>query len=232
MSGQLVWITGAGGLIGAELVRSASDWAPGMQPRGLSHDDIELLDSAAVEALFRAERPGAIIHCAAVSRSVVCEGQPELARRTNVEATRVLSELAADIPFLFFSTDLIFDGETGDYLEEHSPNPLSVYGETKAAAEEVVRQYPRHCIVRISLTGGKSPRGDRGFNEEMKNAWRAGKSLNLFVDEFRCPTAAAIVARAVWELVSKSAAGTFHLCSPDKVSRYELGRLLAERHPE
>jgi dTDP-4-dehydrorhamnose reductase len=66
----------------------------------------------------------------------------------------------------------------------------------------------------------------------MKNAWRAGKSLNLFVDEFRCPTAAPIVARAVWELVAKSAAGTFHLCSPEKVSRYELGRLLAERHPE
>jgi len=166
MSGKLVWVTGAGGLIGSELVRSASEWAGDLQPRGLSHAEIELLDFPGVERLFRAERPGAIIHCAAVSRSVVCESEPSFARRTNVEATRVLLDLAAEIPFIFFSTDLVFDGEKGDYVEEDSPNPLSVYGETKMAAEEIVRRHPRGCIVRISLTGGHSPKGDRGFNEK------------------------------------------------------------------
>jgi len=111
-------------------------------------------------------------------------------------------------------------------------NPLSTYAETKVAAEETVRRNPQHCIVRLSLTGGTSPKGDRGFNEEIKNAWRQGKTLNLFNDEFRCPTAAPIIVKAVWELATRGAVGTFHLCGAEKLSRYQIGRLLAAKHPE
>ena len=146
--------------------------------------------------------------------------------------TRQLVELAYDIPFIFFSTDLVFDGSRGNYLEEDQVNPLSVYGRTKAAAEDVVRTHPHHIIVRISLTGGHSPRGNRGFNEEMKNAWRAGKTLNLFVDEYRCPSTADVISRAVWELVANDARGTFHLCGAEKLSRYAIGELLAAKHPD
>ena len=224
------WITGAGGLIGNQLLNETPP--TGWRGRGLARAELDLLDHGAVERLFRAEQPGAVIHCAAISRSVDSQGAPDLARRVNVDATRLLAELAADIPFIFFSTDLVFDGTKGDYVEADQPNPLSAYGETKVAAEEIVRKHRRHCIVRISLTGGASPRGDRGFNEEMKNAWRAGKALNLFVDEFRCPAAAPVVARAVWELLAKDAIGTFHLCGAEKLSRYRIGELLAGKHPE
>jgi dTDP-4-dehydrorhamnose reductase len=107
-----------------------------------------------------------------------------------------------------------------------------VYGRTKAEAEELVRKHPRSTIVRISLTGGHSRKGNRGFNEEMKNAWRAGKTLQLFTDEYRCPSSADVVARAVWEMVGKGATGTFHLCGAEKLSRFEIGELLAAKHPE
>lgn len=100
------------------------------------------------------------------------------------------------------------------------------------AAEEAVRQHSNHAIVRISLTGGHSPRGNRGFNEEMKNAWRDGKTLNLFADEFRCPSTADVVARAVWELALNSATGTYHLCGSERLSRFQIGELLAAKHPE
>ena len=227
-----VWITGAGGLIGGELVRAASLDGRNFVARGLSRADADLLDFKTVQELFRKERPGLVIHCAAISRSPASQGAPDLAKRTNVDATANLADLAAEIPFILFSSDLVFDGTKGNYLESDPPNPLSVYAETKVAAEELVRKYPRHCIVRISLTGGHSSQGDRGFNEEMKNAWREGKALNLFVDEFRCPTAAPIVAQAVWELATKRAVGTYHLGGAEKISRYELGKLMASRHPE
>lgn len=227
-----VWITGAGGLIGNELIRSGRGGDSAYTPRGLTRSDVDLLDFAMVERLFRKEQPAAIIHCAAISRSVDSQGAPDLAKRVNVDATAHLAGLAVGIPFVFFSTDLVFDGSKGDYLEGDRIDPLSTYAETKAAAEEIVRHNPRHCIVRISLTGGTSPKGDRGFNEEMKNAWRSGRALNLFVDEFRCPTAAPVVARAVWELLQQGARGTFHLCGAERLSRYEIGQLLAERHPE
>jgi dTDP-4-dehydrorhamnose reductase len=228
----VVWITGAKGLIGNELVRSANQFAPEFKARGLSRADADLLDFSAVEALFQKERPQQIIHCAALSNNVICEGEPALAQEQNVDVTRKLLELASYIPFLFFSTDLIFDGSKGNYVEEDAPNPLSVYGRTKVAAEELVRAHPQHAIVRISITGGHSPRGNRGFNEEMKNAWRAGKALNLFVDEYRCASTADVIARGVWDLVKKNARGTFHLCGAERLSRYRIGELMAAKHPE
>jgi dTDP-4-dehydrorhamnose reductase len=228
---SLAWITGGHGLIGNQLVQLASQFAPNIIPRPVGREQIDLLDFDAVTALFRAQRPGWIIHCAALSQYAMCEANPEFAHKANVGMTRHLLTLARDIPFIFFSTDLIFDGDKGNYVEEDPPRPLSVYGRTKADAEDLVRRHPTHLIVRISLTGGHSPRGNRGFNEEMKNAWRAGKTLNLFTDEFRCPASADIIARAVWELIIKNARGTFHLCGAERLSRFEIGRLLALRHP-
>lgn len=231
-SDPIAWITGAGGLIGNELVQSAHRFAPGYYARGLAREDVDLLDFKKVEELFRKERPALIIHCAAMSRSVDSQGSPDLARRVNVDATAHLAALAAEIPFVFFSTDLVFDGTKGEYMEEDPTNPLSTYAETKVAAEGEVRKHPSSCIVRISLTGGISPKGDRGFNEEIRNAWRQGKTLNLFVDEFRCPMGAPVVAKAVWELCARRATGTFHLCGAEKLSRCAIGELLAQRHPE
>lgn len=185
-----------------------------------------------MDQLFSSESPALLIHCAAISKNPACEANPELARRVNFEATAHLAGLAENIPFYFFSTDLVFDGTKGNYVENDRPNPLSVYGETKVDAEESVARNPGHTIVRISLNGGVSPTRDRGFNEEMRRAWSSDRALNLFVDEYRCPMAAEVTARAVWELVTRQGTGLYHLCGSEKLSRYEIGKLLAARHPE
>ena len=228
----LVWITGATGLIGSELVRSAPRIAPNFLARGLSRADVDLLDTETLSRLFRNEKPHAIIHCAAMAQSGQCDANPDAANRINVELTRFLAELAAEIPFIFFSTDLVFDGEKGNYVEEDAARPLSVYGTTKAKAEDEVRRHTQHLILRLSLTGGHSSSGNRGFNEEIKNAWSSGKALNLFVDEHRCPSSSDVISRAVWELFLKGARGTFHLCGSERLSRYEIGQSLATKHPE
>src|SRR5436190_1637702 len=118
--GGVAWITGAGGLIGSHIFRaSPSDWIA----RGLTRTELELTNFAAVRAAFVRERPKLVIHCAALSKTLECEQHPEQARLNNVEVTRVLAELAADIPLLFFSTDLVFDGARGNYNESDAPNP-------------------------------------------------------------------------------------------------------------
>ena len=226
------WITGAGGLIGNYLVRSAPKFAPEIDVIPLTRQALELTDFAAVRAAFKTQKPQFIIHCAAISKSPACQENPTLARLTNVQATQNLVELAAAIPFVFFSTDLVFDGQKGNYVETNAVNPTNIYAETKVAAEEIVRTHPHHLILREALTAGRSPAGDAAFNEQMRQAWQAGKVLDLFTDEFRCPIPAVVTARAVWELVIKRVTGTFHLGGAEKLSRYEIGRLLANRHPE
>jgi len=229
---NLAWITGAGGLIGNYLVRTAPRFAPGWRVRGLTRPDLDLDDSAAVRNTFQKDLPQLVIHCAALSQTPACQKNPELARRLNVDVTARLAELAANIPFIFFSTDLVFDGRTGNYDESAPVRPLGVYAETKVAAEKIVLANPRHTVVRTSLNGGVSPTGDRGFNEQLRRAFARGETLRLFTDEFRCPIPAVVTARAVWELVAQNATGLFHVAGSERLSRLQIGQLLAARWPQ
>jgi dTDP-4-dehydrorhamnose reductase len=118
-----VWITGAGGLIGSYLVKTAPpDWKACALTRG----DVDLLDFDRVNLLLDVEKPGAIIHCAAISKNPLCDADPALAMKVNRDATVNLSASAAakGIPFVFLSTDLVFDGTKGKYVETDVVRPL------------------------------------------------------------------------------------------------------------
>jgi len=231
-SEDLIWITGAGGLIGHHLAQSAHEYAPNRRIVALTRSQLELTDFAAVRREFRRQKPGMVIHCAALSRSPACDANPALARQLNVEITALLAELAAEMPFVFFSSDLVFDGAAGSYNEEASVNPLSVYAETKVAAEQIVLRNPRHTVVRTSLNSGPSPTGDRAFDELVRKAWQSGQTLRLFTDEFRCPIPAEITAHAVWELTAQNRPGLYHLAGSERLSRWQIGEILAARWPD
>ena len=85
---------------------------PGASVVALTRERLDLADFSAVRAEFRRHRPRLVIHCAALSRSPQCEANPSLARQLNVEVTALLAELAAAIPFVFLSSDLVFDGQS------------------------------------------------------------------------------------------------------------------------
>jgi dTDP-4-dehydrorhamnose reductase len=229
---KLVWITGAGGLIGNYLVQTAPKFAPQWRLRALTRDQLDLLDFVAVRREFEKDRPQLVIHCAAITSVAGAETEPKLARRVNVETTRLLAELAAEIQFVFFSTDLVFDGRKGDYVETDAVNPIHVYGGTKAAAEEIILKNPRHTVVRTSLNGGVSRAGKRGFNEQLRRFLQTTSKMKLFTDEFRNPIFAGETARAVWGLANQNHAGVFHVAGAEKLSRWQIGQLLVKRWPE
>jgi dTDP-4-dehydrorhamnose reductase len=253
----LAWITGATGFIGNYLVRTAPEFAPRWRVIAVVRDGnmpslphagrdavpaspipsgnvrcLDLTDFDAVRHAFQSDSPQLVIHCAAITTSAEAQANPTLARRVNVEVTKWLAELAAAVQFVFFSTDLVFDGRKGNYVETDTANPIHIYGETKLAAEQIVLKNPRHLVVRTSLNAGVSRAGNRGFNEQLRLALRAGQGMTLFTDEFRCPIPAVETARAVWELANKSCAGLFHVAGAEKLSRWQIGQLLVQRRPE
>lgn len=227
------WITGAGGLIGSALLQSAS---PGWEVYGTTRQQVDLTDATSVRETFETIRPHVIIHCAAIASTVACERDPAQARTLNVDMTQRLAELAESIRFVFFSTDLVFDGRGGHYDETADVNPLGVYAETKILAERAVLKNPGHTVIRTALNGGASPSGDRGFNEELRRAWQAGRTVHLFTDEFRSPIAARVTSRAVWELIEQNHTGLYHVAGRERLSRWQIGQLLAQRwlqlHPK
>lgn len=227
MSQNRVWVTGSGGLIGNYLCRAAPVVLPDFDVVPMPRDRLDLQDSSAIQAAFRAGRPSAVIHCAAISRSPDCRNNPILAERVNVQATRLLHEEAEDVPFFFFSSDLVFDGKKGNYSECDSPNPLGIYADTKLRAEGYVLQNPLHTVVRTSLNAGVSPSGDRSFVEEIGRALIQKRPLKLFTDEFRCPVPAEFTALAVLLLLKARARGIYHIAGGERLSRYEIGMLTA-----
>ena len=228
----LVWITGANGLIGNYLVQTAPKFAPHWHVRALTRVPFDLLDFDAVHREFQKDKPRLVIHCAAISTLAEAQANPGLARRVNVEVTTVLADLATEVQFIFFSTDLVFDGRKGDYREADALNPLHVYGETKAAAEEIVLKNPLHTVVRTSLNGGVSHAGNRGFNEQLRRSLQTAQAMKLFTDEFRCPIPAVETARAVWDLANQGQVGLFHVAGAERLSRVQIGQLLIQRWPE
>ena len=233
MSKPTAWITGANGLIGNYLVQTAPRFVPGWRVRGLTRADFDLLDFAAIEREFDKDRPQIIIHCAAITTEEQALKNPALARQVNVGATQFLAQRAGEIQFVFFSTDLVFDGRRGNYPETDATNPLHLYGETKAAAEGIVLKNSRHLVIRTTINGGVSPSGRRGFNEQLRRSLQqAGSGMKLFADEFRSPIPAVETARATWELVQKNCTGIYHVAGAEKLSRLQIARLLVQRWPE
>lgn len=228
---KTAWITGANGLIGNYLVQAAPNY-PQWQVRVLTRAQFDLVDFKAIEREFKKDQPQLIIHPAAVSTIADAQKNPELAQRVNVEATKFLSELAADAQFIFFSTDVVFDGRKGNYSETDATNPLHAYAESKVAAEQAVLRNPKHVVLRTSLNGGISRLGNRGFNEQFYAAMKTGQGMKLFVDEFRCPIFAGETARAAWELAENHCAGIYHVVGAEKLSRYQIGQLLLAHRPE
>jgi dTDP-4-dehydrorhamnose reductase len=227
-----VWVTGSGGLIGGYLLQTAAQVVPAWTVVGLTRQTFDLEDASAVRAAFRRDEPELVIHCAGLTRAAACQQNPALARRLNVEATALLADLASAIALIFLSTDLVFDGRRGNYDESDRVNPLNAYGETKAAAEQIVLANPGHTVLRTSLNFGSSRSGDRAFNEEMRRAWRAGETLRLFTDEFRNPIAAEVTAQFVWRMARLGRPGLYHLAGSERLSRWEIGRLLAAHWPD
>ncbi len=221
------WITGAKGLIGNYVLQTFSKAPTSWRIRALTRTDLDLTDTASVRREFQKDSPKLIIHCAALAHTPSCEKNPALARKLNVEITAVLAELAANIPFIFFSTDLVFDGLKGHYDESAETNPLSVYAKTKIEAEKIVLANPKHTVLRTSLNFGDSLSGDRAFNEQMRKTVERGEPLKLFTDEFRCPIPAEETAHAVRELARQNRPGLYHLAGSERLSRWEIGRLLA-----
>jgi dTDP-4-dehydrorhamnose reductase len=225
-------VTGAAGLIGQYLVRSASRWAPGWVVEGVTRAQLDLTHASAVTAAFRQSQPQLVIHCAALSRTKDCEGDPERAQRINVDATVRLAQLAGNTSFIFLSSGEVFDGSAGWYEESAEPNPINVYGRTKLQAERVVLQNPLHTVVRIVLTAGHSDNGDRSFVEDMSRAAKAGNHVTLYADEYRCPLPAGAIARALWELAQQHKPGLYHLGGKERLSRWEIGESLLPWYPE
>ena len=191
----------------------------------------DITDYITLGNYFEDIEPDAVIHTAAISDANLCQQDKEKSYAVNVEATKNLAGLCCDynIPFVFTSTDLVFDGLKGNYTEEDSPNPVNAYGEQKAIAEqEVTRIYPPATIARLPLMFGYAEAGNSNYLQKFVQGLKQGQPAKLFTDEYRSVCGATSVSKGIIQLLGY--AGVIHIAGPEKLSRYQFGLLAAEAY--
>jgi dTDP-4-dehydrorhamnose reductase len=231
-------LTGSSGQLGGYLLRELASqdvaiiaWSGTHAETsfGVKLQPVELRDADAVKTAFELARPDLILHAAARTSVAECWKNPARAIQVNSRATARLAELAgsAGARMLLVSTDLVFDGTRGGYVEQDQPAPLSVYGRSKVAAEEAVLAYPRSVVARASLLFGPTVIGRPCFFDAQMNALREGRPIQLFADEWRSPLGHATAARALLRIIHSDFEGVIHVGGPERLSRLEMGQRLA-----
>jgi dTDP-4-dehydrorhamnose reductase len=191
---------------------------------------MDLLKPRSFPGVIQEAAPDVIVHAAAVTLPDECEKDRPKAYAINVTATQHLLESAPPAAiFIYISTDLVFDGEKGNYTELDERNPINYYGETKVQAEDLVMKRPRSVVLRVAKLFSHGSPFHSCFTNWMREHLVTKRQLRLFKDQYRTPVSVRDVSRALVRLVERGpAAELYHLGGPERLSRYDFGLIYAE----
>jgi dTDP-4-dehydrorhamnose reductase len=226
-------VIGASGQVGAALLRvlaarghqAVGTWAhhayPGLVP-------LDLADGASLVRLLGDLRPDWVLCPAALSHVDYCEEHPDEAFAVNLHAPLAAAQAAAraGAGFVYYSSDYVFDGVGGPFVEEHPTHPLGVYGRSKAEGEAaVLSALGRALVVRTSVVYGPE-RQEKNFVYQLIRACRGGAGFRPAVDQRASPSYNEDVATATVECCEREERGIWHLAGADTLDRMAFARLV------
>jgi dTDP-4-dehydrorhamnose reductase len=228
MTLQRLLVVGSNGLLGqkvvelfvrgssADITASSVEPAPVRALHSVAYRQADITSKKDVRALVSAVEPSVIINCAAMTNVDACETERELAWRINVSGVEHLADAAkrANAALVHISTDYVFDGKHGPYSEDDRPEPLSYYGKTKLASENVLRASDITCLIlRTMVLYGYAEGVKANFALWLIESLQKKSPVNIVDDQIGNPT-----------LVDDLA---YHVAGRDVLSRYDFAVALA-----
>ncbi len=187
-------------------------------------------DRTGLERLFEQHRFRSVLDCAGNCALKSCQLDPEMAWRINVEGVRNLIDMAEryDARMVHLSVDLVYSGAgSGGHVETDPTDPVTVYGETMVAAEELIlARLPATCILRISLPMGISFNGHAGAIDWIGSRFKKGKPATLYFDEIRTPSYTDCLNALCETALASPLAGLYHAGSPLPLSLFQIAQII------
>ena len=225
-------IIGGGGQLGSDLAEALRDTNEDVV--SLRRSELDITEASALRVNLSQYDPDVIINCSVYHPVDECENNPERSFAVNATAVRDLALAAKDLQatVVHFSSDYVFDGELGrPYQEEDAPTPVSVFGVSKVAGEQLLRAVlPSHFIIRTSglygLAGSRVKRGN--FVETMLRLGKQGGQVRVVNDLRMAQTSTQNLARQVLALIRSEHYGTYHASDHGDYSWYEFAKKIFE----
>lgn len=223
-------VLGSGGQVGNELCRYP--WPEDYRVTALDQPGLDITERDAVFGGLARLRPDVVLNAAAYTAVDRAESESAAAWAGNCDGPAFLAAACreAGIPLIHISTDYVFDGEqAAPYREDAPVNPLGVYGRSKAAGEQAVREIlPHHVVLRTAWL--YSAHG-HNFVRTILRLADEGSALRVVADQIGSPTSARDLAAAIVAIVGACATrkarwGTYHFAGAGAVSWYGLAEAL------
>ncbi len=222
-------VTGGEGMLGRDLAREAERMG-GFEVRAMGRGALDVRDRDAMLAQAEWLAGGWVVHCAANVNVEGCAREPEEARAVIVDGTAnaVALAQAAGARLFFPQSFLVYDGAVNPIPETETPRPLSLYGELKLEAEQLVRAgIPDPLIVRMAgFFGGEE--ADKNFVGRiipaMHNAIREGERTFKVGDRVWQPTWTRDLAFNALQLIRADASGLWHMACHGHATFADIAR--------
>ena len=187
-------------------------------------------DRDGLKRLFDQYQFRSVLNCAGNCALRACELDARLAWRVNVEGVRNLLDVVgpADVRLVHLSVDLVFAGKRdGGYREHDATDPVTVYGKTMVAAEQLLlSEVSRACLLRISLPMGVSSNGHAGAIDWIQSRFKKLRPATLYFDEVRTPTYTDCLSELCEAMLANRLAGLFHAGGPRPLSLYQIAQVI------
>jgi dTDP-4-dehydrorhamnose reductase len=222
-----VVVTGAKGQLGTDLVNLLVN--RGYEVYGYGREELDITNFDQVKQVISEVNPDVVIHAAAYTKVDLAESEPDQAFLINAYGTRnvaVASE-AVGAKLVYISTDYVFDGTTNTPYNEFAPtNPLGVYGKSKLAGEQFVRDlHSKFFIVRTSWVYGKH---GNNFVKTMLKLAQERDELMVVHDQVGCPTYTIDLGNCILELIQTEKYSVYHVSNSGHCSWYEFAKAIFE----
>ena len=229
-----ILITGASGQLGRSFVKKVYNK---YQILGTSRNSIDgipfiegdISNKSFLIKIIKEFSPDIIVHFASMTNVDGCEIYQSNANNVNVKPVEWILNVYSGY-FVYISTDYVFDGENGPYIESDLTNPINIYGETKLKAESLIQTQSRDgLILRTNVLFDYATWTSASFVNWLVESLKNRKSITVVTDQFNNPIWTNDLAVILIKLIENNVTGLYHTGSDEYMSRYEFAKMIAKK---